>query len=325
MALACVISCYLERDYGTKYIIGIILGIFACGGVLQISAIMSYVSLLLAIKSYCNTKKVKNKESVFFVCMFVFSCINTFAPGNFNRADNSVFSLESFIKAIFNASYVTALELRHIVIETYFPFYAILFFLLLYYIGLEYNEKLRIKPLIILIHTILISVVATFPVVLGHNSTYMENRNTTILDFELIIGLLLSVYVFYNSLIKESNVKQLKNNAQIMMLIVVLGIICFNQNYDFTDQPSLDALHQLANGKVQQYSNDMDVVINYLGNSTGAVAVPPVHCEQGVIYRLDFDENSDYWINKGAAEYFGLNSIYMDIDLEVNDLREMGY
>lgn len=75
-----------------------------------------------------------------------------------------------------------------------------------------------------------------------------------------------------------------------IFIVVIIGMICYNQNYEFTEQPSINAMHQLVNGKVQQYSNDMDVVINYLENSTGDVAVPPVHCEQGVIYRLDFDE-----------------------------------
>jgi len=153
----------------------------------------------------------------------------------------------------------------------------------------------------------------------------MENRNTTILDFELIIGLLLSIYAFYNKLMKESDVKQLENSLHITMLIVFLGIICFNQNYDFTDQPSLDALHQLANGKVQQYSKDMDVVLNYLEASSGDVDVPPIHCEQGVIYKLDFQEIPEYWVNEGAAEYYELNSIRLNNNIEVNDLRQMGY
>lgn len=325
LSLAYIIRCSITKKYGTKFFIGLLLGILACGGILQVSAIMSYIALVLASKTYFNSKRIKTKESVFFAFMFVFSCVNTFAPGNFNRAESGVFSFGNIIKALINACYVTVLEIRHIVMETYFPFYAVLFFVLLYYLGLEHNVKLKITPIIILIHTVLISIVATFPVVLGHNSTYMENRNTTILDFEIIIGALLAVYALYNHIIKVLEEKQLKNNMHIVLLVAILGMICFNQNYDFTDQPSLETFHQLANGKVQQYSKDMDVVLKYLDDSSGDVEVPHVHCEQGVIYKLEFQEIPEYWVNEGTAEYFELSSIRLNNDLEVNDLRQMGY
>ena len=119
LSLAYIIKCSITKKYGKNYFIGILLGILACGGILQVSAIMSYIALVLACKTYYNSKRIKTKESVFFVLVFVFSCINTLAPGNFNRAESGVFSFGNVLKALFNACYVTALEIRHIVIETY--------------------------------------------------------------------------------------------------------------------------------------------------------------------------------------------------------------
>ncbi len=299
----------------------------ACGGVLQVSAIMSYVALLLVFKSYIRHRRLLSKELIYFIATFLGSSINAFAPGNFIRTgEDSGLGLYTIVRASFNACYVTIIEFKHILLETYFPFYAVLFFISLYFfVGVEENrKKITFRPLLVVVHTVLVSVIATFPVVLGHDSTYMENRNITILDFEIIFGLLLAIYAFYNTL-DLSLCSTMRSNMSTIFIVVILGMICYNQNYEFTEQPTINVMHQLVNGKVQQYSNDMDVVINYLENSTGDVAVPPVHCEQGVIYRLDFGESSDYWVNKGAAEYFELNSIYLDVDLEVNDLREMGY
>ncbi len=324
IALAYLAKCYRFQQRGKYYFIGLIIGFMACGGILQVSAIMSYYSLIIALKKYKSCKKVKTNESFFFVIMFIGSCINTFSPGNFNRANNdSVFAFSNLLRAVFNSSYVVALELRHILLETYTPFYILIFIVILYLTGIEYNKKLKGSLWKIAIHTLLGSIIATFPVVLGHNSTYMENRNTTILDFELVIGIFFIAYVFYNECFasRETKTSQIINIA----IIIFVGMMCFNQNYDFSEQPSFEAIHELLNGRVQQYSEDMDVVLNYLNNSSGVVETPHVHCEQGVIFRLDIQEDSAHWINKGVAEYYGLQKVYMNKDLEVNDLRLMGY
>ncbi|MCM1308124.1 MAG: DUF6056 family protein [Butyrivibrio sp.] len=76
---------------------------------------------------------------------------------------------------------------------------------------------------------------------------------------------------------------------------------------------SVSASLSLINGDAAAYDRELTERSEYLSHAEGfEAAVPPLSAAPEVIFHTDITEDSEYWINKMLADYYGLASVRLE-------------
>ena len=299
----------------------IVFGFLACGGVLQCSAIVCFVYLLICAWGFWSKYAGRYGLAAAFFTAFVSALANCLAPGNFTRQGTINESGLPVFKA-FGWSLANVLEETWRLLTETDMLYALLIMLLAGFLVWHRSEqpfKIGIRKIALSgLGIILCMWVSCYPVALGYASTLMEPRGYFIIDIFLIAGFMLAAFMT-GGFIRQQSEKYIVNQKKrfgimtvfaavvLCMLYVVIPVkeikrplfMCveddkFGYLVRFRDMWG-DILDQI------EHSDEMNVTVQ-------SKLIPSPQ----ELKNPDLSSDPEYWINVGAARYFGKETVRIE-------------
>ena len=305
-------SYYIQTDLSDKkaYLISaVLLGFLAMGGTLMIAGLGCYAALLILAHRFLRDRRICPKDLLVFLTWLSGAVINTAAPGNYVRhswIDDGMHPLRS-LKYAFT---LTDRRWQFLTSEN-FAFLLVAVFACSLYISS--NKKKDILKAAFSVLGLFAPVVAVFPMALGYSIDKLPNRCAFIIDIAIIFSSFYCAFTmgeFCKALLDKNSVKAVLVNA------ALLGVICvLLDGYGLSDFKTMHMAAQLHQGVYQDHFNVcrdfLEMLSEYPKGSDVRVS------EDEVPYEIDNcrnfclfpEDDSDYWINKEVAKYFGLNSL----------------
>lgn len=310
----------IRKDLMLKYkvILAIVFAVLGCGGSLQIPAFICFFYLCIVVYVYCYKKDKLKLALTLFVFSLGGALINTLAPGNFARQGQMTNGLDiySVILAIKNSLALVNYELKIILEDTY-SFYILLVVFFIFYSKLPIIRKVTVNPLVVLGLTVIGSAITNFPLTLAHGSTYMDNRNYSCLDFFILFGMFLFTLSCVNYLRDLKKIILEKKDYLIVYLGIVAIVLSYQGKYSFEEIPFYTCSLQLEREKIQLTAKEWINVFEFIENSQeNVIELPYFNNYQDVLLTMKISEDKDNWVNKGLADYFDKEAIYISGEAE---------
>lgn len=313
------LSHYIQTDLSDKkaYLISaVLLGFLAMGGTLMIAGMGCYAALLMLAYRFLRDRKICAKDLLVFLTWLSGAVINTVAPGNYVRhswIDDGMHPLRS-LKYAFSLTdrrwqFLTSMN---------FAFLIVVVFACSLYISS--NRKKDYLKIAVSILGLLTPVVAVFPMALGYSIDKLPNRCAFIIDMGIMFSSFYCAFTmgeFCKALLDRSSVRVVLINA------ALLGVICvLLDGYGLSDFKTMHLASQLHRGEFQDHFNVcrdfLEMLDEYPEGSEVRIN------EHDVPYEIDNcrnfclfpEDDSDYWINREVAKYYGLKSITIYSDEE---------
>ncbi len=302
----------------------VIFGILACGGVLQCSAIICFVYLLICLWGFYSKHPQRSKIIIAFLTAFISALANCMAPGNYTRQGEINESGLPIFKA-FGYSLLNVIgESKRLLIETDMA-YLLMVMLLAGF--LLWNKKNRedkgIKSNIVTvilagIGVLLCMWVSCYPVALGYSSPLMEPRGYFIIDVFLISGFMLCAFMVGDGLRQLVERYAHKRNMWcgisvgfiIAVCLMINAVIPIKEVY----RPLLVCVEDDHYGYLVRFRDMWGSILEQIENADEAnvtVQSKLIPSPQE-LKNPDLSSNPDYWINIGAARYFGKESVQIE-------------
>lgn len=289
-----------------------VLGFLSSGGSLNITALNCGIYLLIA---YVDIAFHKKKTTVIcFASALAGGVINVAAPGNFAR--HGVDSYPVF-GALRLAVYYGKEELQEILF--YSPFILLLCIFLVFMLKVIHNPR-PIRGISLVIYAVFIFmgiVVVNFPVCLGYIVDYFPDRCIWVQNCVIYFGGFTWTACLAEWIKSRFGNFEIRKDA---MIFISISFVLYGCNLcslrDPSDYPTIDMIKQLANGEIAEYVDYwMDVFeeIEYSEEQGVVIYREEIKKNQFILYPL-ITENIDHEMNRGIADYYGKEWVYMTTD-----------
>ncbi len=304
-----------------NFISAVVFGFLACGGVLQCSAIVCFIYLLICVWGFMIKHPRRKKVSVVFATVLIGSLINCLAPGNFtrqgaiNEAGLPVF--RAFEYALFNVLG----EFVRLWNKTDLPYLLLAMLLIGFLVWHNNSQQVRIRVWMIAscgMGFFLCMWVCCYPVALGYSSELMEPRGYFIVDVFLIIGVMLCAFMLggWAWQATECDTSKKRIYFRVSVLFMIMAFFLFNiiMPVEKIERPVLMCV---ADDKQGYFTRFRDMWENILKQFEEADEVcVTVHSQlipsPQELKNPDLSDDPDYWINVGAAKYFGKETVQIE-------------
>ena len=275
------------------------------GGALQIAGVGCYLLLLAAFGFYMRDRKIPMYLSIVFIAALVGAILNVIAPGNYIRhsaIDSSGLHLFSAAKGAVHVvmnGYAGMSDMRFIAISVGSVFLLALF-----------EDKHMEKVIFLIIEFILfiiMPVVNIFPVLLGNSGTdegSLAARNSFVLMLNCMI-ILFAIAVLVARIVSIKDVRDVIVIGGFLTILILPKAITI---------PWDNCLHgtenDLRSGKIQQYSAEINSVVEEIRNSNDSnVIIEQMPTAPGSFREMQISQDPNNWVNTSLASYFGKESI----------------
>lgn len=298
----------------------IVFGFLACGGVLQCSAVVCFIYLLICIWGFIIEHPRRKRLFIVFAVALISSLINCLAPGNFARR-GAINEAALPIFRAFEYSLENVLEeFVRLCTKTDMP-YLLLVMLLMSFLLYYNNQQIRIKMWMIVLcglGVFLCMWVCCYPVALGYSSRLMEPRGYFIVDVFLIIGIMLCIFMFGGWLWQTIEHHTSKKQVFLGVSIVVMGLICITLNIMMPVEKIERSISMCVEDDKQGYFvrfRDMwESILKQMEETdeTYVIVQSQLIPSPQELKNPDLSSDPDYWINVGAAKYFGKETVQIE-------------
>lgn len=316
---------YLRNNKRAYLICSCIFSFFASGGSLNIVA--ANCAFLVTLLFFLVWQKKFRKDALFpFGTAFIGAVINAVAPGNFIRSTEPlVEGHATFFDAIRDTFVMQMYEERVFLGNLIFILAMLLIFILCVFFRLKFIEGGVSLPLMLIsfVGTGVIRYLTLFPVAYGYHTELMSNMRTTS-SYETVAKLTYALFaIIFSQFVWElcekekaegkSVVTPARVSLAVVFLMAVISFAGFGKlKLEYTDSISYKALHDLVTGAkqetfaVRKYCLDSfaaaedgtDVILN----------IEPFNMAMSS-YGMGIAEDSEWFVNKSAADLFDLNSV----------------
>lgn len=296
-------------------------GFLACGGVLQCSAIVCFVYLLICAWGFWNKHVGRKGMAAAFVTAFVSSIANCLAPGNFTRQgaidDSGLPVFKAFVWSLQNVLGESWRLLR----ETDMLYVLLIMLLTGFFVWhqKEQPSKAGIWKIVLSgLGIILCMWISCYPVALGYASTLMEPRGYFIIDVFLIAGFMLVVFMAGGT-IRQQLEKHTIKEKKIFGIMIVFATAVFCILYVVIPvkeikRPLSMCVEDDKFGYLVRFRDMWEEVLNQMEHSDEAnvtVQSKQIPSPQE-LKNPDLSSDPEYWINVGAARYFGKETVQIE-------------
>ncbi len=310
-------------DKRTKYDIAgaTFFGFLACGGVLQCSAIVCFVYLMICVWGLWNKYAGRKGLITAFAVALASALANCLAPGNFTRQgeinDSGLPVIEAFGWSLQNVLG----ETWRLLIETDM-LYALLIMLLAGFLMRHQKEqsfkvgtrKIALSGLGI----ILCMWVSCYPVALGYASTLMEPRGYFIIDVFLIAGFMLVAFMA-GGFIRQQSEKYIGKKKKMFGITIAFAAAVFCMLYMVLPvkeikRPLFMCVEDEQFGYLVRFRDMWGEILDQIECSDDVnvtVQSKPIPSPQE-LKNPDLSSDPKYWINVGAARYFGKETVRIE-------------
>ena len=192
-----LIKFVFVKERQRDFVGAVVFGVMACGGVLQCSAIVCFIYLLICIWGFITEYPHRKRLCVAFIVSFISALVNCLAPGNFTRQGVISDSGLPIFKAFgYSLSNVIGEAIR-LLIEADM-LYLLTVMLLVGFLWYKADQESKVNVWMIILTglgILLCMWVACYPVALGYSSALMAPRGYFIVDVFLIIGFMLCMFM----------------------------------------------------------------------------------------------------------------------------------
>lgn len=293
------------------YIIAAILGFFASGGSLNVTALNCFIYLLIAIYGYIEMKQKKSTVIV-FGCALLGGIINLLSPGNYAR-HGSISDDFGVIPAIISSIKLVVVRFYELFSNTLFPLLLIVLLLILLNTPGKIKTYKYLHPIVLCIGLAGTLSVLAFPVYLGYGTeTGFPKRCYFVQDMALYLFSFIIV-IYFASWLKERYGKFRFNKEH----IVTVTLLCFlsfcmwhSGRLLFDAYPSFVLSKQVLNGENQRFQWYWQAVLKEIEEGEGAVVVVKDELENtSPLIGVGINDDEEYWVNQVVAGYYGKSSV----------------
>ena len=274
------IEYYCSKDRKEKnksIVIASILSFIISGGN-QVTSFLNMLIMCLFIL-YAFYKKMDKGLFIPLIVGIVGFLIMFFAPGNSVRLDNTVQT--SIFAAIFNSFKGTAKYLLKWPNVGWIAFVIIIVILLIPIIS-NFNYKLTINPLIVIVVSYLLFAAMFCPTNYAM-STNGPGRLKNVIYFALVIFSVIDVIYLLIWLKQKNNFEiKIKDNYRNLLVLVLLIVMCFYKNNN-----NIMVINEYKTGILQNFANKYDERVEIVTNSKDEIVYvdPLPECKT-----LNFDD-----------------------------------
>lgn len=316
-----LIKYAFAKDRKRDFAGAVIFGVLACGGVLQCSAIVCFVYLLICIWGFVTKYPQSKKLAVAFIAAFISALANCLAPGNFTRqgAINEA-GLPIFKAFAYSLTNVIG-ESARLLSETDMPYLLAVMLLVgfLFWHQDDQGSRINVRMIILTGMGFLMCMwAACYPVALGYSSTLMEPRGYFIIDVFLIIGFILCMFMvggYLHQLLEHyTSVRKVWYGIS----VIATSIVCVALNtlipVKEVNRPLQMCMEDDNFGYLVRFRDMWEDILEQIENAEElnvTVQSKRIPSPQE-LKNPDLSSDPDYWINAGAARYFGKETVQIE-------------
>lgn len=290
------------------FILAMLIGPLAMGGVLIDVAIGCYGCLLLCAFYTLISKKISIRAIIVFVEWVAFALVNALAPGNFTRHTN--FDNEGLkpFEALHNAFLIGEQRWQFLLGKGYA---AVLLIVLICGLLAKIRNENQRTALGLAALGLLTPFVAGFPLALGYSDSRVPNRCAFSIDVSIILSSVLFVFclgVFLAGQFSKDSIRLLICN------VALLAVVCLMlDGYGYSGIKAVEIREQLKREEYQERYRTCKYLLEELAEYENGsdVEVPidkvPKNIENAMNFYLETDSDNRW--NQEMASYFELNSI----------------
>lgn len=307
---------YMVTDKKKYAILGMLFGIIASGGSLNLVALNCGMALLI-IGYGITIGKAKNALA-YFISSLAGGILNVCAPGNFVRHGEVTDSYQITESVVYS--------LKHIIhrigyLVKYTPLiliFMISFFYLLNKVDFQ-KIKFRFRYLIMFFGIIIVGgTIVNFPVIFGYGSNYFPDRCLYIEDYVIYLGLFICMIYFAGWCKQRELDKNIKFNI-IILAVLCLYLVCGRSMVvsNIENCLSVKCSQEIIDGKVNNYYDYWCSVLNEIAESQEKNVI--IEREQltnssNILQSISLIEDENNWVNKVVAYYYGKEKVRFLID-----------
>ncbi|MDE6386424.1 MAG: hypothetical protein K2L82_01305 [Lachnospiraceae bacterium] len=299
----------------------IVFGFLACGGVLQCSAIVCFVYLLICVWGFWTKYNGRKGLGAAFLIAFISALANCLAPGNFTRQGAINESGLPIFKA-FGWSLANVLRESWRLLTETDMLYILTIMLLAGFLMWHCNEQmLKIGMLTIILSglgVLLCVWVSCYPVALGYSSTLMEPRGYFIIDVFLIAGFMLVMFMT-GGFIGQRAGKYIVKEKKIFGIMTVFAVAVFfilNAVIPVKElsRPISVCVEDDKFGYLVRFRDMWGEILEQIEHSDeeNVTVQSKLIPSPQELKNPDLSSDPEYWINVGAARYFGKETVRIE-------------
>lgn len=299
----------------------IVFGFLACGGVLQCSAIVCFVYLLICVWGFWTKYNGRKGLGAAFLIAFISALANCLAPGNFTR-QGTINESELPIFKAFGWSLANVLRESWRLLTETDMLYVLMIMLLAGLLMWHYNEQmLKIGMLTIILSglgVLLCVWVSCYPVALGYSSTLMEPRGYFIIDVFLIAGFMLVMFMT-GGFIGQRTGKYIVKKKKMFGIMIVLAVAVFfilNAVIPVKElsRPLSVCVEDDKFGYLVRFRDMWGEILEQIEHSDeeNVTVQSKLIPSPQELKNPDLSSDPEYWINVGAARYFGKETVRIE-------------
>lgn len=313
LGIQCMIK-YIYEEKMKSYIGTIIFGVLACGGVLQCSAIICFVYLLVGGWSCLKKHSAQRQIWLAFCVCFFAALVNSLAPGNFVR-HNVIDAVGLPIFSAIGYSLKNVLmESRRLLKETDLPYIVVVIFFVGYWV--RSHKVVRFRYILLSFLSLFFGLlVSCYPVALGYSSALMEPRGYFILDLFIICGFIFDAWVVGNIMnqwvSKNMYSRWFYNKTFGVAVILSLVILNLINPIKKIERPIVNSIKEDEFGYLERFRNMWGDILTQIENSEekNVVVQSKRIPSPQTLKNPDLSSDSAYWVNEVVAQYYSKESI----------------
>lgn len=295
-------------------ILAVLLTFIGCGGTLQISGMLCFMTLVLLTWNIWR-KNDWVKSAVLFGATLASTLFNVCAPGHYVRKGD--YEEISIFKAVGYSILCIAKELLRLCKETYFLHVMLIILLFALLMIKTAKVKPETNPITVAILGLLCVLAGVLPVCYGYGSYEIAPRGYEILDFTVSIFGGLFCVSLANSLRAREIVlgkKQIIAGAALILVLAAASSVLFVED---SSVPSIYCARNLANGNVKEYSDFWREAWREVASSPNEDVVIYVPERIGdmdeYVCRPLITEDPNNWINLSMTYFYMNKSVRAEI------------
>jgi hypothetical protein len=306
-----------KRDFAGA----VIFGVLASGGVLQCSAIVCFVYLLICIWGFMSKYPRRKKLAAAFITAFIGALINCLAPGNFTRQGAINESGLSIFKALaYSLSNVIG-ESGRLLSETDMPYLlaAILLMGFLFWHQDDQERQINVWMIILAgLGVFLCMWVACYPVALGYSSALMEPRGYFIVDVFLLIGFIICMFMvggYLRQLLERyTSARKVWYGISVMATIIVCVVLNTLIPVKEVNRPLQMCVEDGNFGYLVRFRDMWEEILEQIENAeeVNVTVQSKLIPSPQELKNPDLSSDPNYWINIGVARYFGKETVQIE-------------
>lgn len=316
-----LIKFVFVKERQRDFVGAVMFGVLACGGVLQCSAIVCFVYLLICIWGFMTKYPHRKRLCVAFIAAFISALVNCLAPGNFTRQGAINESGLPIFKAFgYSLSNVLG-ESGRLLVETDMLYLLMVMLLMGFLLWHKDDQQIKVNVRMIVLIAMGIFLcmwISCYPVALGYSSALMEPRGYFIVDVFLIIGFMLCMFMTGAGLrqLTDHYVSARKVFYGISVAIVIAVCVMLNTMIPVKEvnRPLLICVEDDKYGYLVRFRDMWEDILQQIENSDEVnvtVQSKPIPSPQE-LKNPDLSSDPGYWINAGAARYFDKETVRIE-------------